>query len=133
MEGVSSSTLLATGTGPGTGFGKVGVVLLDLVCILIKWQNKVITNRCVKVFIKLISTLYYIIWFEISFIFVRPIPHFISFVTCQNFPAIFLSMTLRIFPSFSQNQRLKLVYQSSVQKIKFLELQIESTPSRLYY
>ena len=37
MEGVSVSILLAT----GTGFGKVGVELLDLVCILIKWQNRV--------------------------------------------------------------------------------------------
>ena len=56
MEGASVSTLLATGTGPGTGFGKVGIVLLDLVCILIKWQNKVKMNRCVqKCFIKLIS------------------------------------------------------------------------------
>ena len=56
---VSVSTLLATGTDLGTGFGKIGVVLLDLVCILIKWQNKIITNRCVqKHFIKLISFLY---------------------------------------------------------------------------
>jgi len=56
---------------------------------------------CAKVFYKTYIILYYIIWFEILIIFVSPIPYFISFITCQNFPAIFSSMTLRIFPSSS--------------------------------